>query len=55
MLVTFESRSYADITMFGDVAVHLLHLMGHSGTPAARHPAGRNGIASQAAIERRRG
>ena len=32
MLVTFESRSYADITMFGDVAVHLLHLMGHSGT-----------------------
>lgn len=32
MLVTFESRSYADITMFGNVAVHLLHLMGHSGT-----------------------
>jgi hypothetical protein len=32
MLVTFESRSYADITMFGDIAVHLLHLMGHSGT-----------------------
>ncbi|MEN8179810.1 MAG: DUF1840 domain-containing protein [Pseudomonadota bacterium] len=32
MLVTFHSRSYADITMFGDVAVHLLHLMGHSGT-----------------------
>ena len=32
MLVTFESRSYADITIFGDVAVHLLHLMGHSGT-----------------------
>ena len=32
MLVTFYSRSYANITMFGDVAVHLLHLMGHSGT-----------------------
>jgi hypothetical protein len=32
MLVTFESRSYSDITMFGDVAVHLLRLMGHSGT-----------------------
>jgi hypothetical protein len=32
MLVTFESRSYADITMFGEIAVHLLHLMGHSGT-----------------------
>ena len=32
MLVTFHSRSYADITMFGDVAVKLLQLMGHSGT-----------------------
>ena len=32
MLVTFSTDSYADITMFGDVAVHLLHLMGHSGT-----------------------
>ncbi len=32
MLVTFHSRSYADVTMFGEVAVHLLHLMGHSGT-----------------------
>lgn len=32
MLVTFQCDSYADITMFGDVAVHLLHLMGHSGT-----------------------
>ncbi len=32
MLVTFQSESYADITMFGDIAVHLLHLMGHSGT-----------------------
>ncbi len=32
MLVTFQCDSYADITMFGDIAVHLLHLMGHSGT-----------------------
>lgn len=32
MLITFQSRSYADITMFGDVATQLLHLMGHSGT-----------------------
>jgi hypothetical protein len=32
MLVTFTCKAYADITMFGDVAVHLLKLMGHSGT-----------------------
>jgi hypothetical protein len=32
MIVTFRSRAYADIMMFGDIAVHLLKLMGHSGT-----------------------
>jgi hypothetical protein len=32
MLVTFSSRSSADIIMFGDIAVHLIKLMGHSGT-----------------------
>lgn len=32
MLVTFRSKSYADITMFGDVAVQLLRMMGQSGT-----------------------
>ncbi len=32
MLVTFSCPAYADITMFGDVAVRLLILMGHSGT-----------------------
>jgi hypothetical protein len=32
MLVTFRTKTYADITMFGDVAVKLLHMMGHSGT-----------------------
>jgi hypothetical protein len=32
MLVTFSCPAYADITMFGDVAVHLIQLMGHSGT-----------------------
>ena len=32
MLVTFRSEAYSDITMFGDVAVKLLQLMGHSGT-----------------------
>lgn len=32
MLVTFSCPAYADITMFGEVAAHLLKLMGHSGT-----------------------
>lgn len=31
MLVTFKSSSYADITMFGDVAVTLLKMMRQSG------------------------
>jgi len=30
MIVTFTSKSYADITMFGDVALALLKMMGHS-------------------------
>lgn len=39
MLVTFESSAYARITMFGEVAVKLLNLMGHSGTvPSAIEP-----------------
>jgi len=32
MLVTFTTEAYADITMFGDVAITLLKMMGHSGT-----------------------
>lgn len=32
MLVTFRCDAYADITMFGDVALRLLKMMGHSGT-----------------------
>lgn len=32
MLVTFTTKAYADITMFGDIAKTLLKLMGHSGT-----------------------
>ena len=31
MLVRFETKAYATITMFGDVAVALIKLMGHSG------------------------
>ena len=32
MLVTFSCKAYADITMFGEVAIRLVKLMGHSGT-----------------------
>ena len=32
MLITFRTKAYADITMFGDVALNLIHLMGHSGS-----------------------
>ena len=32
MLVTFKTDAYASITMFGEVAVTLIKLMGHSGT-----------------------
>ncbi len=31
MLITFSSPAYADITMFGDIAIQLLKYMGHSG------------------------
>ena len=32
MLVTFHTKAFADITMFGDIAIKLLRMMGHSGT-----------------------
>ena len=32
MLVTFRSKAWGNITMFGDVAETLLKMMGHSGT-----------------------
>ena len=39
MLITFKTEAYANITMFGDVAVALLKLMGHSATvPGALMP-----------------
>ena len=39
MVVTFRSRAHADIMMFGDIAVQLLKLMGHSGAvPGALQP-----------------
>jgi len=32
LLVTFTTDAYADITMFGDVALKMLKMMGHSAT-----------------------
>ncbi len=32
MLVTFRTKSWGNVTMFGDVAQALLKMMGHSGT-----------------------
>jgi hypothetical protein len=32
MLITFSTDAYADITLFGDVALALLKMMGHSAT-----------------------
>lgn len=32
MLVTFTTKAYADITMFGDVGLAMLRMMGLSGT-----------------------
>lgn len=32
MLVTFRSKAWGNVTMFGDVALTLLKMMGHSGT-----------------------
>jgi hypothetical protein len=32
MLVTFRTKSYPNVTLFGDVALNLLEAMGHSGT-----------------------
>lgn len=32
MLVTFRTKSWGNVTMFGDVAKRLIKMMGHSGT-----------------------
>ncbi len=32
MLITFRCRSHANITMFGDIALDMIKMMGHSGT-----------------------
>lgn len=39
MLITFKTRAYSDITMFADVALQLLELMGRRDTvPSAIYP-----------------
>ncbi|EJG0619414.1 DUF1840 domain-containing protein [Vibrio parahaemolyticus] len=32
MLITFRCHSYANVTMFGDIALEMIKMMGHSGT-----------------------
>lgn len=59
MLVTFKTKAYPNITMFGDVAVRLLRLMGHSGTVpsailAADVPAALERLKAGIADEKRR-
>jgi hypothetical protein len=39
MLVKFMTRSHADIILFGDIALRLLRMMGHSGTVPSAIPA----------------
>lgn len=39
MLITFKTRAYADVTMFGEVALKLIKLMGRRDTvPSAIEP-----------------
>ena len=58
MLVTFSTPVYANITMFGDVAIQLLKLMGHSGAVpgallAADVTAGAAASAGRGQVQRR--
>ena len=39
MLVTFTTKAHADITMFGDIGLAMLKLMGHSATVPGAIPA----------------
>ncbi|SEF42836.1 DUF1840 domain-containing protein [Vibrio hangzhouensis] len=32
MLITFRCKSYANVTMFGDIGLQMIKMMGHSGT-----------------------
>lgn len=60
MLVTFRTKAYSNITMFGDVAIRLLKLMGHSGTvpsalSAADVPAALERLKAAIAAEKMKG
>lgn len=50
MLITFRSSAWSNITMFGDSAITLLKMMGHSGTV----PGALRGPDIPAALERLR-
>lgn len=57
MLVTFTTKAYADITMFGDVGLDMLKMMGHSATVpgailAADVPAALNRLTAASATEK---
>jgi hypothetical protein len=57
MLVTFSTKAYADITLFGDIALTLLKMMGHSATIpgailAADVPAALSRLTSAMAVEK---
>lgn len=57
MLVTFSTKAYSDITMFGDVALAMLKMMGHSQTVpgailAADVPAALDRLNAAIAIEK---
>lgn len=52
MLVTFETAAYPRITLFGDVAIKILELMGQSGSvPGALAPADVPGAAEKLRLE----
>jgi Domain of unknown function (DUF1840) len=57
MLVTFTTKTYSDITMFGDVALAMLKMMGHSATIpgailAADVPMALNRLTAAIAVEK---
>ncbi len=57
MLVTFTTEAYADITLFGDIALTLLKMMGHSATVpgailAADVPAALNRLTAAIDVEK---
>ncbi len=52
MLVTFTCKAYADITMFGDIALGMLRMMGHSETVPGAILAGNEHVFSSLDVDR---